>query len=157
MEDTKKLMTEELNKMKGLMGFKAGMTKTELKDKLMAQLAEEAFDDIKEPNVGEMEVKEDGVVNDISEEDKDEKDEKDEELDETSDGFKEEKLQAQGQQSEEDDHAMTPKEDMFEKPEVKPGGFKMSQGFVNESALSNKETKLKNKRDRLNKKLGISL
>ena len=45
------------------------------------------------------------------------------------------------------------KEDMFEKPEIKPGGAKMTQGFMNES-LSNKEQWRKNKQERLDRKLG---
>jgi len=127
MEDTKKLIAEELNKMKGLMSFKVGMTKTELKTKLMNQLAEEAAD-VKEDEVAECDdVKED----DVKEED-------------VAEDVKEEEVTEEPEV----------KEDMFEKPEIKPGGYKMTQGFVNESALSNKERKLKNKKDRLDKKLG---
>jgi len=46
-----------------------------------------------------------------------------------------------------------PNEDMFDKPEIKPGGYKMTQGFVNES-ISQKERVRQNKQDRLNRKLG---
>jgi len=101
MEDTKKLMTEELNQMKSLMRFKAGMTKTELKSKLMDQLAEEAadariVDDVKEGDEKEVEV-------DVEVKEEDEK-----------------KVEVD----------VEVKEDMFEQPEIKSGGYKMAQGFV---------------------------
>jgi len=55
-----------------------------------------------------------------------------------------------GQQNESDPKV---KEDMFKKPEIKPGGYKMAQGFVNES-LNNKDQWRKNKQERLDRKFG---
>ena len=115
MEDTKKLMTEELNQMKSLMRFKAGMTKTELKSKLMDQLAEEAadariVDDVKEGDEKEVEV-------DVEVKEEDEK-----------------KVEVDVEVKEEDEKEVEVdvevKEDMFEQPEIKSGGYKMAQGFV---------------------------
>lgn len=171
MEDTKKLMTEELTKMKSLMGFKAGMTKTELREilenGLKAEMQESADDlpatemaeDVKEGDVTEkFDFVRDVVNKNKKKGDDDDGDEKEDDDDDDDDKKKKKGDDDDDDEKEEDvkEEEVTeePKEDMFKKPEIKDGGYNMSQGFVNESAPSNKETKLKNKQDRLDRKFG---
>jgi len=167
MEENKKMLEESLQKIKGLMGFQPGMTRTELKEQWQAVAGAVAGDAIAGKVLGgavpaAVEKYAAGAIgnkisdalgggneevdecDDVKEGDMKEEDEKEVEID----------VEVKEEDEKEVEIDVEVKEDMFEKPEIKPGGYKMAHGFVNES-VSNKEQKRINKEARLNKKLGI--
>ena len=161
MED-KKMLQESLMKIRTLMNFAPGMTATDnkvvIKEDLEDPIGSDVNDipepsDVKEGDVTEKFDFVRDVVNKNKKKGKDDDDDDDDDKKEDDDDKKED------DDDDEKDEEMKEgepevKEDMFERQKIEPGGYKMAHGFVNESGLSNKETKRKNKQDRLDRKLG---